>query len=130
MKYDHTEAFCLMKYATDDGSEVEWIWNSRDGVTPFTIRSRSDNDMAHVDWQYDRRFPEYKPLPGERIFVDYTEEDSREFRSKQIEEYWDDKDYPISKMYETKEEALEGFVKEDMARPGQPMVIEAKDWKK
>jgi len=31
----HVEAFCLMHYACDCGHH-EVIWNSRDGVTPFT----------------------------------------------------------------------------------------------
>lgn len=70
--YRHREAYCLMKYATSDGKEVEWIWNSRDGVTPFVVRSKSGREMTHVQWMYDVRIKGYIPLEGERVFVDAT----------------------------------------------------------
>lgn len=73
MTYNHREAFCLMKYATEDGSEVEWLWNSRDGVTPFCVMSNSGKPMQHVQWEYDIKIPNYQPYPTERVFVDATE---------------------------------------------------------
>jgi hypothetical protein len=36
-KLKHNEAFKLMKYVNNVDGYVEWIWNSRDGITPFTI---------------------------------------------------------------------------------------------
>lgn len=73
--YNHPEAFCLMKYRTDDGSEEEILWNSRDGVTPFMLRSKNGKMMHHVDWQLDYPTkPDFKPPSGMRVFVDATQE--------------------------------------------------------
>jgi hypothetical protein len=71
-EFAHREAYCLMKYASRCGTVVEWIWNSRDGVTPFIVTSRCGKEMSHVQWAFDVRIRNYKPLPGERIFVDAT----------------------------------------------------------
>jgi hypothetical protein len=72
--HNHAEAFMLMRYVADDGSEEELIWNSRDGVTPFVISLRSGKQATHKDWTGDRYLPGHKPQPGDRIFVDLTEE--------------------------------------------------------
>jgi len=72
--YQHAEAFCLMTYRSDDGTEEERIWNSRDGVTPFVIPLRSGKTAQHADWHADARVVEYAPKPGERVFVDLTME--------------------------------------------------------
>ncbi len=123
-----------MKYATDDGLEVEWIWNSRDGVTPFVIHSRSGKEMKHVDWHLDRRLPQYRPLPGERVFVDLTEAKAHEYARQKVELYWNHPEYPMSRRWSSKHEAVEDLVKDmakDMAEtPGQPDLVEANEWRK
>ena len=73
-RFNHAEAFCLMKYRSDDGTEEEVIWNSRDGVTPFVVPSKSGKPMTHVDWKLDEYRPNFKPQPGDRYFVDATRE--------------------------------------------------------
>lgn len=73
-RYKHAEAFCLMTYQADDGSESEVVWNSRDGVTPFVIPLRSGKTATHVNWRGDVRTPDYAPPAGSRIFVDLTME--------------------------------------------------------
>lgn len=30
--------------------------------------------MTHINWNMDRVDPEYQPIPGQRIFIDLTEE--------------------------------------------------------
>lgn len=45
-RHAHPEAFCVMQYFDDDGN-VEFIWNSRDGVTPFVIISRQGLEAMH-----------------------------------------------------------------------------------
>lgn len=70
------EAFCLMKYQAESG-ETEWIWNSRDGVTPFCITMKSGDEGRHADWPGDRYMPNHVPKVGERIFVDYTPAEAR-----------------------------------------------------
>lgn len=130
MNYNHAEAFCLMKYAAKDGSEVEWIWNSRDGVTPFGVMNRArTQELFHIDWNLDRRLPQYQPQPGERIFVDLTHERAEHFARRRIERYWNDGEYPMSRTFRTQEQAL-AVLMGDMLQPGAPDVIEAKDWKR
>jgi hypothetical protein len=81
----HAEAFCLMTYRADDGSEEEQVWNSRDGVTPFVIGLRSGKPATHADWHRDRRVPDYLPPLGSRIFVDMTEEAAQRYARENAE---------------------------------------------
>jgi hypothetical protein len=67
----HAEAFCLMYYRDSEGY-LERIWNSRDGVTPFGVRSVQGFDSQHVDWQKDKFSPGHNPQIGDRIFVSMT----------------------------------------------------------
>ena len=63
-KYNHAEAFCIMKYHCEKCGKEELLWNSRDGVTPFIIGCSDedcDGHMQHADWHMDRCIPEYKP---------------------------------------------------------------------
>lgn len=88
--YKHAEAFCLMKYSSIDGTESEWIWNSRDGVTPFIILNRTKTkELRHHDQSQDRCIPDYQPLPGQRVFIDITEERSRVLAAEMVEKYWE-----------------------------------------
>ena len=74
-QYKHNEAFCLMRYGSDDGTEIEVLWNSRDGVTPFMIGSRlTEGMLRHIDWQEDKCRPDLTPHKGMRIFVNATKE--------------------------------------------------------
>lgn len=93
-KYNHAEAFCLMHYRDADGNE-ETIWNSRDGVTPFIMRSRAGREMTHVNWQGDHCRPNYLPLIGDRMFVDITRERALEIAQAQVARWWDDATLPM-----------------------------------
>lgn len=84
VNYNHAEAFCLMKYV-DSAGNVEFIWNSRDGVTPFCVRSRQGLEARHVDWGADQRLPKHKPRSGDRIFRDMTMEDARKEARRRID---------------------------------------------
>lgn len=121
MNHRHSEAYCLMTYVTDDGAERERIWNSRDGVTPFVIRSRGGREMSHVDWHDDEYHPDYRPQPGERIFVDLTPEAASERARSLVERYWNDPDYPMALVYPSPETAIEALSVFD---PGTPMLVE------
>ncbi len=123
-KYRHAEAFCLMKYAADDGSEVEWIWNSRDGVTPFISHSRTGREMRHVDWHLDRCEPNHRPQVGERIFVDLTREKAEQYARELVERNWNREQYPMSARWAAKEEAIADLVADMMEQPGQPDLVE------
>ena len=59
-----------MPYRDDVTGEVEHIWNSRDGVTPYVISSRAGNAATHVF--QDDYLPGYVPAVGSRVFVNLT----------------------------------------------------------
>lgn len=79
MKYKHVEAYCLMQYRCEDCRYEETIWNSRDGVTPFTVTcDKCGGIMQHVNWGRDCRKVNHKPGLGDRVFVDVTEDNIKE----------------------------------------------------
>lgn len=74
-KYSHKEAFCLMKYACSACKASEVIWNSRDGVTPFSVPCRITSCkgvMSHVDWHLDYPKKNVELHKGQRYFVTLT----------------------------------------------------------
>lgn len=107
--HKHAEAFALMNYASDDGTERERIWNSRDGITPFVISSRTGKMMSHVDWDKDAYAPEHKPKPGDRIFVKLTPERARELVTRNVEKTI--MQYGLPDGFTTREEYVEHRVK-------------------
>lgn len=62
------ESFCLMKYQ-DKAGVIEWLWNSRAGVTPFCL----GGDMHHVDWGEDAFAPNFVPPVGMRVFMSWKD---------------------------------------------------------
>lgn len=118
-KYEYKEAFCLMLYRDTAGDE-EWIWNSRDGVTPFCINSRQGLEAQHVEWHRDRCVPDHKPKPGERIFVDLTIEKAREYRQKFVKRWWHEGSdgSRMSNRYSSREDAVEKLAQADMEQGG------------
>lgn len=93
--HHHAEAFRLMRYQADDGTEDEWIWNSRDGVTPFIVTLRSGKSARHVNWAGDIYNPDHRPKPGDRIFVDLTPERAIEKRRVFVDLWWDNPKMPM-----------------------------------
>lgn len=120
--YQHAEAFCLMLYRDSAGNE-ERIWNSRDGVTPYAIRSRAGLEARHVEWKRDECAPDHRPRIGDRIFVDLTIDRAREERRRYLDEWWDD---DMAARWPTKEAAVEELAQSDLTYPcpGQPDLIE------
>lgn len=115
-KHTYHEAFMLMKYATRDGSETELLWNSRDGITPFVIPSKTGREMSHVDWPADRYLPDHKPKSGDRIFIDLTPVEAEKLAAEQVERWWSHHEHPMSLRYESKEEAVKILAKEMLER--------------
>lgn len=122
-KHKHAEAFMLMTYASDDGRIREVLWNSRDGVTPFIIGSKDQKtDLVHKDWHNDVYAPDHKLEPGQRYFVDATENLVKKELLAYIDKWWSDWTFPMHKMFASKEEAytklLEGWLP-----PGAPWIL-------
>jgi hypothetical protein len=85
--FRHAEAFCLMYYAADDGSEGELVWNSRDGVTPFVIRLRSGAEATHSGHivRPKRMPPWWQPPPGMRVFTDLTPQRAEQLATARVD---------------------------------------------
>jgi hypothetical protein len=113
-----------MHYASEDGSIMEVIWNSRDGVTPFCIASKDgETELRHVDWHLDRPAPLHKPQPGDRVFVDMTEERATEKAEAFVEAHWEAKEFPMRKYFASREMAIAHYASE-WCQPGAPDLIE------
>lgn len=92
---NHKEAFMLMQYQCLKCSAIEIIWNSRDGVTPFSGPScRSEGfrpdencgeETRHINWDRDVYAPDYKPQVGERIWRDGTLDMMRDIKRRMVE---------------------------------------------
>jgi len=95
-----------MLYRDDHGNE-EWIWNSRDGVSPFCLMSPQGLEARHVEWSRDRYAPNHVPEIGDRIFVDMTPD-----RAKQLAETWFDR---MSQLPDYGEEFRKTFPDREMA---------------
>lgn len=106
MKYNHAEAFCLMRYESDDHKTIEYIWNSRDGVTPFCVMAKDNKTMmSHTNWQCDECRPDHQPKTGDRIFIDMTECKAEIYREQQWHCWLDDPSLrkELLEKYKTKE---------------------------
>jgi hypothetical protein len=123
-KHNHLEAFCHMMYISDDGRQIEWLWNSRDGVTPFVISSSSGKSMTHSYFGEDRYDPNYLPKVGDRIFVDCTPDMIRDNAKEFVNKYWDDGEIPMKSVFDdkNKEEVIKHFI-EEWTKPGAPHVL-------
>lgn len=138
----NAEAYNLMLYASDDGSVIETLWNSRDGVTPFIVGSRvsstvkpgvtlhtspSPVTMKHVLWGGDARAPFHIPNIGDRIFVDITAARSEELAREFIAKFWDgspaDGIPPMSESFKTRQAGIDSIAQSSCA-PGTPDIVE------
>ena len=89
------EAYMLMKYTSESG-EVEWLWNSRDGVSPFGIMSKDGKEtLRHADWHEDVFVPNFVPPVGMRIFVDLTLERALAIARRRVSDHWDSGSSPM-----------------------------------
>lgn len=69
----HGEAFQLMLYREVDGPGEVWIWNSRDGVTPFgdAVEGKS---YRHAMRGYPVRYTAVLPPEAVFVWISYTPE--------------------------------------------------------
>lgn len=126
LAHNHAEAFHLMRYRCKVGHD-ETVWNARDGVTPFIIACRTCNQEAtHVEWNRDVYAPDHQPKPGDRIFVDLTEQRAWAEAKRIVSERWDKEPSPYRELFPdgTQEDATEKLVQSWLSQPGQPHLEE------
>ncbi|MBC6716946.1 hypothetical protein H9Q09_12075 [Aurantimonas sp. DM33-3] len=89
------EAFMLMTYR-DPRGRTEKLWNSRDGITPFSIlvpeqqgRSPEPGEkpifMSHINFRDDVFMPNFVPRVGMRIFTDIDGYDEKQHGPHNVE---------------------------------------------
>jgi hypothetical protein len=126
-KYAHKEAFALMWYACICGHR-ERIWNSRDGVTPFSGlfcpscggRGLEVGGLSHVDWQLDQFAPNHKLHDGQRFFRNGTAEEAEAIIERRIAYFVKAREeIPVAMCERVRAEARE---QRGEWKPGWPMV--------
>lgn len=123
-----------MKYrALDDPADVEEIWNSRDGETPYTVLLKSGALATHVEWSTMVARPKFIPPPGSRVFVDLTEGIARLNAQAYVAKIWDNQGAEgmlARHQYETAEMMVEELVKN--IQPGEPALVHVPEggWKR
>lgn len=117
-EHQHAEAFMLMTYVSDDGTESERVWNTRDSVTPFVILLRSGKEATHKNWHADEYVPHYQPLPGERVFVDLTYSRALQHANLAHRKYAHQQYGPIP--------SVDELASSYMEQPGAPDLVEVK----
>lgn len=87
----YAEGFAITLYASEDGSEIEAIWNSRDGAVPLQVAVRDPNvemTLARLVGG-DPIAPLHVPNIGDRIWVDMTQEIAFRLAEGLVEMYWE-----------------------------------------
>lgn len=121
--YKHREAFCLMLYFCEDCHTYEYIWNSRDGVTPFIITCQKCNKYAkHEMWNDDLYLPNLYPM-GLRWFSNITLIQHTNNILKLYNHY---KDHPNHSMTE---EIRDNLIKEFNEELGKPYIMNLEEVK-
>lgn len=84
--YSFNDAFKLMRYRCPCG-HMEVIWNSRDGITPFTAVCPSCGELSltHVAWHLDRCAPQHKLNPGQAFWRDGTPDEAKTIMRARID---------------------------------------------
>ena len=104
-----------MAYMSDDGTIIEFIYNSRDGVTPFCVLAKDGKTpMTHVDWHRDMYTPSHTLQDGDRFFTTHTEQTALDKAKEFVEYHWES---GMSKSFNTKTEAIEHFAEEWTGTP-------------
>jgi hypothetical protein len=86
--HNHAEAFMLMRYESDDSRVVEYLWNSRDGVTPFCIVAKDGKtELRHTQWKRDEYRPSHRPMPGDRIFAAITPQSAAKYAAARMKAF-------------------------------------------
>lgn len=129
--HQHAEAFCHMQYGDDSGQILRYIWNSRDGVTPFGCTDPATGaELKHINWFLDRYDPDHIPAVGDLVWVDLNPERALQLAERQVDGWWDDKDYPMSDRFVSKAEAAQVLVRsyfESVDAQGLPVKVTPPD---
>lgn len=115
--HEHAEAFMLMNYKCEKCGEIEIIWNSRDGITPYMVKCHScKGRKRHVLFDADKYKPDHKLKEGQRYFYTPT---LKEVAVNARKVYKDNKDIMGER---TEKDWVEQTVELYRRRPGEPAI--------
>lgn len=108
----------MTTFMSEDASEHEVLWNSRDGVVPASIKSATTGELLVrvfplVDGELCN--PDYVPAVGERVFVDLTEQRARVFAARRLEHAEQLEPTKLCSAFGSREEALQVFFDQMMS---------------
>lgn len=130
-EYNHKEAFCLMNYRCEKCFLPEVLWNSRDGVTPFTLPcAKCGKTAVHINFAADKCTPDALELMPDtmRVFVDLTKERAVEFATRRMLSFVDHPRYPAPPKDSEDWRRLVAGLAEDFFKDGTgPDIITAKE---
>lgn len=98
----HAEAFQTMLYKAEDGRKA-WIWNSRDGVTPFCCwigepgKLGDGNEFRHAMGAYRPIYSAVLPDAASHVWVSHTPET---WRTAGVTAYTKERKRPIPEGWE------------------------------
>jgi len=116
----HAEAFQLMRYASPDAPAL-WIWNSRDGVTPFgmTINDQPA-EYRHAMNSYTPTYSAILPDAASHVWVDYDRDAWAAMQTRKFELFSAMKDRPeFAELYPT----LDAWLGVSPFEAGQPRLL-------
>ena len=131
--YLRADAYAVMRYRSlDDPADVEEVWNSRDGQTPYTILLRSGATGTHIEWSTMVPRPKFIPPPGSRVFVDLTDEIAQVNARAYVAKIWDTEGAEgmlARSQYDSADDMVAALTAE--IRPGEPalVVVPEEGWK-
>lgn len=120
----HGEAFQLMLYKAEDGSAEFWVWNSRDGVTPFWAQI-DGMSCRHAMVGYVTEYSAVLPEEAAHVWVDYTPDAWRAMLHRRWQRF---KDHPKSDFHDPAKfieefPTPESFEQVEPYRKGEPMLL-------
>ena len=121
----HAEAFQLMLYRADDGSEL-WFWNSRDGVTPFGT-SVDGKEYLHAMHGYPTRYQAALPDEADYVWVSYSREAWAEMQRGRYQAILDRGGETADHMRQ-RWPTIEGWIEAMEFEHGQPRCISRADY--
>lgn len=100
-----------------------WIWNTRDGVTPFVVTIEGF-ELQHTSWNLDHYAPRHRPRPGDWVFRDLSIDAHRWYVRRRVKRAWDN-DSSFRSMFGSKRQAIARILAEEY-RPGAPELYQVR----
>lgn len=126
MNTKYKEGYCHMQYQNESKNKTITIWNSRDGVSPFSVLI-DDEQYQHILWHCDRKDKNYPIKEGDYIFCTVGNLEAEKIANKTYDFYMNltdeqksntvgGKDY-FDKILSDKEEFIKNGIEDSIGHP-------------